>query len=59
VSEIKRVAHKGMDKEGGREGVRVEERERERMGGKDRVTLRGYNSKIRNSLIFYRIACGC
>jgi len=29
VSEIKRVAHKGMDKEGGREGVRVEERERE------------------------------
>ena len=29
MSEIKRVAHKGMDKEGGREGVRVEERERE------------------------------
>lgn len=29
VSEIKIVAHKGIDKEGGREGMSVEERERE------------------------------
>jgi len=29
VSEIKRVAHKGMDKEGGREGASGRERERE------------------------------